>query len=216
MHSDWNVWTLLVSLWVLGSGVLVFRWLLQWFYLSAMVKVASPVDIDAPLPVRETTSTLEPGLFGIFSPTLVLPAGIAKHLSPVELDSILAHELCHWQRRDNLTAALHMLVETLFWFHPLVWWLGGKLVVERERACDEAVIQFGSDRHVYAEVHRGEGAMENAGGREEGSPESKRSQAQPGGIQHQGQRLSADCRRAVRPWRVDDPVFWIARGLRQG
>jgi len=54
-------------------------------------------------------------------------------------------------RRDNLTAALHMLVEAVFWFYPVVWWLGGRLVDERERACDEAVVRTGNDPQVYAE-----------------------------------------------------------------
>jgi beta-lactamase regulating signal transducer with metallopeptidase domain len=44
-----------------------------------------------------------------------------------------------------------MLVEALFWFHPLVWWVGAKMVEERERACDEQVLELGSERHVYAE-----------------------------------------------------------------
>ncbi len=55
------------------------------------------------------------------------------------------------RRRDNLTAALHMLVEAIFWFWPPVWWLGTCLVAERERACDEAVLASGSDPAVYAE-----------------------------------------------------------------
>jgi hypothetical protein len=44
-----------------------------------------------------------------------------------------------------------MLVEALFWFHPMVWWIGGRLVDERERACDEAVVRAGHDPAVYAE-----------------------------------------------------------------
>jgi uncharacterized protein (TIGR03435 family) len=44
-----------------------------------------------------------------------------------------------------------MLVEALFWFHPLVWWLGARLVTERERACDEEVLRLGSEPQVYAE-----------------------------------------------------------------
>jgi len=147
----WNAWTIVLSIWLPGSVALLCLRLIQWLRLSAIVKTSSPLDIDASIPVRETTSTLEPGIFGIFSPTLLMPAGIAGHLAPAQLDAILAHELCHWRRRDNLTAAIHMLVEALFWFHPFVWWLGGRLVVERERACDEAVIQSGSDRQTYAE-----------------------------------------------------------------
>jgi hypothetical protein len=68
------------------------------------------------------------------------------------MDAILAHELCHFRRRDNLTAAVHMLVESLFWFHPLVWWLGRKLAEERERACDEAVLAAGNDPCIFAEA----------------------------------------------------------------
>jgi uncharacterized protein (TIGR03435 family) len=59
--------------------------------------------------------------------------------------------MCHVRRRDNLTSAVHMVVEALFWFHPLVWWLGVRLMEERERACDEEVLESGSERQVYAE-----------------------------------------------------------------
>jgi beta-lactamase regulating signal transducer with metallopeptidase domain len=44
-----------------------------------------------------------------------------------------------------------MLVEAVFWFHPLVWWIGARLVEERERACDEDVLRSGVEPHVYAE-----------------------------------------------------------------
>ena len=81
----------------------------------------------------------------------MLPDGIQARLNAQEMDAILAHELCHFRRRDNLTAAVHMLVESLFWFHPLVWWLGRRLMNERERACDEAVLAAGNDPRVFAE-----------------------------------------------------------------
>ena len=44
-----------------------------------------------------------------------------------------------------------MLVEAVFWFHPLVWWLETRLIDERERACDEEVIRLGNDPQLYAE-----------------------------------------------------------------
>src|SRR5262249_28263243 len=68
-----------------------------------------------------------------------------------QLQSIVAHELCHIYRRDNLAAAIHMIVESIFWFHPLVWWIGARLVEERERACDEEVVRQGAEPLVYAE-----------------------------------------------------------------
>ena len=84
-------------------------------------------------------------------PVLLWPEGISRHLEDAHLEAIVAHEVWHVRRRDNLAAALHMLIEAVFWFHPLVWWLGVRLVEERERACDEEVLQLGSERQVYAE-----------------------------------------------------------------
>src|ERR1035437_5615349 len=98
-----------------------------------------------------STAKLEPGVFGIFRPVLWLPAGIGDRLDDAELESILAHELCHVRRRDNLFAAIHMAVEAIFWFHPLVWWLAARLTEERERACDEEVVQMGGEPQIYTE-----------------------------------------------------------------
>jgi hypothetical protein len=90
-------------------------------------------------------------VFGIRNPVLLVPEGIANRLTRAQLQSILAHELCHVRRRDNLSAAMHMVVESVFWFHPLVWWIGARLVEEREQACDEDVVQLGNEPHDYAE-----------------------------------------------------------------
>ena len=96
-------------------------------------------------------SALEPGIFGIFRPVLLWPATISEHLQDSHLKAILAHEVSHARSRDNLAAAMHMAVEAIFWFHPMVWWLGARLVEERELACDEAVLQLGNPPSIYAE-----------------------------------------------------------------
>ena len=65
----------------------------------------------------------------------------------------MAHEVCHVRRRDNLAAALHSVVESIFWFHPLVWWLGARLVqgMNAKGPADEEVLRLGSAPEVYAE-----------------------------------------------------------------
>ena len=70
-----------------------------------------------------STTPVEPGIFGIYRPVLLWPRGISERLTDEQVEAILAHELCHLRRRDNLAAALHMVVQTIFWFHPLVWWI---------------------------------------------------------------------------------------------
>lgn len=80
-----------------------------------------------------------------------MPNGIVDCFTAREMEAIVAHELCHVRRRDNLAAAIHMAVEAAFWFHPLVWWVGARLVEEREWACVEEVLTTGGDPRVYAE-----------------------------------------------------------------
>jgi len=143
---------LLIATWAAGTLLALLIWGMRWLKLRALVRAARPLAISAPLPVLTSSAPIEPGLIGIFRPVLMLPDGIQTRLNRQEMDAILAHEFCHFRRRDNLTAAVHMLVESLFWFHPLVWWLGRRLMNERERACDEAVLAAGNDPRVFAEA----------------------------------------------------------------
>jgi bla regulator protein blaR1 len=149
------------ALWILGCTAVVTHFLRRWRSARAIVRSSTPLRTGraaelwnrrtAGIELVSSQAALEPGVFGIFRPVLYLPAKIVTSLSEPELDAILAHELCHVRRRDNLTAALHMVVEAIFWFHPLVWWLGARLVEERERACDEDVLLSGVEPMVYAE-----------------------------------------------------------------
>ena len=141
--------SLALAIWLCGAIGVVCYWLIRWRRLRMALRGAVPLAIEAPIPVLGSRELREPGVLGIFRPALFLPDGIADRLAPNELQAILAHEVCHARRRDNLTAALHMAVEAVFWFHPLVWWLGARLLAERERACDEAVLQS-ADPETYA------------------------------------------------------------------
>jgi uncharacterized protein (TIGR03435 family) len=142
---------LLLAIWACGFLAVAFSWWRRWRRVRAAVSAGSPLAMEAEVPVLSSPAMLEPGVFGIFRPVLLLPEGIPHRLAPAHLEAILAHELCHVRRRDNLAAAIHMAVEAIFWFHPLVWWLGARLVEERERACDEEVLRLGSQPEVYAE-----------------------------------------------------------------
>jgi bla regulator protein BlaR1 len=142
---------MLFSVWLFGFAAQSLAWRRRWRRLRAALQGASPLHLGLPIRAVSTPSRLEPGVFGIFRPILILPQGIAGQLTTAQFESVLAHELCHARRRDNLAAAIHMLVEALFWFHPLVWWIRVRLVEERERACDEEVLRSAADPQDYAE-----------------------------------------------------------------
>jgi bla regulator protein BlaR1 len=158
---------LFIAAWFCGFVVVLSLWYTRWRWIFAATRAAAPLrhgrEVEALRRLEQiggwprridmllSRASLEPGVFGIARPVLLWPEGISEHLEDAHLEAILAHELWHVRRRDNLAAAIHMIVEAVFWFYPLVWWLGARMVEERERACDEEVLGRGSDRQVYAE-----------------------------------------------------------------
>jgi beta-lactamase regulating signal transducer with metallopeptidase domain len=140
---------LVMGVWALGVLVSAVCWAMRWRGVRLLVRESRPLAISAPIPVRMTRSSFEPGLIGIVRPALLLPEGLSERLSAEEMQAVLAHEVCHLRRRDNLTFALHMITQTLFWFYPLTRWLGRRLIIERERACDEMVLAAGHDADAY-------------------------------------------------------------------
>lgn len=138
-------------LWLCGFAANNLAWWRRWRRVCGALRAASRLPLNLPIRVMSSPARLEPGVFGIFKPVLLLPEGIERRLTPAQLKAVLAHELCHVRRHDNLAAAIHMVVEALFWFHPLVWWIQARLVEERELACDEEVLRMETDPQDYAE-----------------------------------------------------------------
>lgn len=155
-------------LWLAGVLFVAGAWIRAWRRVAAALVGARPaaggaelvalrrleraMGMRRPIPLLLSESALEPGIFGVLKPKLVWPRSISEKLSEGQIEAIVAHEVVHVQRRDNLAAALHMMVEALFWWHPLAWWLGRRMMDERERACDEAVVLLGNAPETYAEA----------------------------------------------------------------
>jgi bla regulator protein blaR1 len=150
-HAPISIAPILLSVWFCGVLIGVLYWFRCWRQVRAVRRNAIPLAFGLPIPVMLSRSKIEPGVFGISRPVLLLPEGIRERLTAGQLEAVLMHEMCHVRRRDNLTAGIHMLVETIFWFHPLLWWIRPQLIKERERACDEEVLARGSDAEKYAE-----------------------------------------------------------------
>lgn len=92
-----------------------------------------------------------PTAIGFVRPAVVLPAWLLAELSPAELRQLVLHELAHLRRWDDWTNLAQQIVKALFFFHPAVWWIERRVSLEREMACDDAVVAETANPRAYAE-----------------------------------------------------------------
>jgi len=99
------------------------------------------------LPVRVSPMIWIIGL----KPQVLLPMELFRRLEPAAQSSLLAHEPAHMRRRDHLVRLLQLLISTLFWWHPVVWWACRELQQLEELCCDAMVVGLvPSSRKAYA------------------------------------------------------------------
>ena len=91
-----------------------------------------------------------PAAIGFWKRTIVLPAWALRELPANDLNVVLLHELAHLRRWDAWTNLIQKIVRSIFFFHPAVWWIENRLSVEREMACDDAVLEQTANPHGYA------------------------------------------------------------------
>jgi len=161
-------WGLLLFLvWVLASLVAMLRLALGLWRLRALRRSCTAIDVrDLGPVIRETIAAFNssrsvslatsehvsvPSVIGFFNPMIVIPAWALRELSPDELNIILLHEFAHVRRWDAWTNLLQKMVRAVFLFHPAVWWIEGRLSLEREMACDDHVLAETANPRGYAQ-----------------------------------------------------------------
>ncbi len=148
--------------WAVGTAVMVGIWFFRLRRINhrltppmieeqaAMNSALRRIRVHAPVQLRSSESATGPALHGLWRATLIIPKGLSQKLTASEFEAVLLHELVHSRRLDNLTAVFVHVLLCVFWFHPLLWLIEGRLNVERERACDELVIVTGVTPRIYA------------------------------------------------------------------
>lgn len=106
-------------------------------HLQRRVRVLLSACIDVPL------------VLGSYRPTLLLPAAALSNLSDAQWSAIIAHELAHLRRYDDLVNLLQLLLETMFFYHPAVWWLSARIRQEREFCCDDVAARATGDAAMF-------------------------------------------------------------------
>jgi uncharacterized protein (TIGR03435 family) len=164
------LWLAQVQLWALpvwSAGVLLFSLRLVWGCTQALAlgrggepadhsmcaivaAVAARMGVKRPVRVRISTLVDGPSVLGWLRPLMLLTPAAAIGLTPAQLEAVIAHELAHIKRWDYLVNVFQIVAETLFFYHPAVWWMSHRIRVERELCCDDLAIRACGDPVCYA------------------------------------------------------------------
>lgn len=179
----------LTLFWITGTCLFQGRLFMQWSTAQRLkrsgIRSAPPrwqrvvLALCDQLRVRRTVRLLEsslvqvPMVMGWLKPVILVPGYVLTGLTPKELRMVIAHELAHVRRHDYIINIVQALFESLLFYHPGVWWLSGRLRVEREYCCDDIAVSLCRDPLSYAralsslDALRGEGyqaALASTGG----------------------------------------------------
>ncbi len=160
----WTFW--LVLLWLLGSLLVLGQVLLGYLSLWSLQRrcgclsqgdwpellgrLRQQLKIHRPVELLSTPLRTMPMTWGLLRTRLLLPEQAASW-PPEQRRAVLLHELGHAKRWDCLTQLVAQIACALYWFNPLVWIAWRRIQVERERACDDLVLDTGAKATAYAE-----------------------------------------------------------------
>lgn len=158
-------WTLVVGIWAAGALAVLLMVLLERLSVRRLTRssrearghgllaeareLARELDLRDEIDLRLSPTADSPLSWGLWRPRIVLPAN-AEEWPEDDRKAALLHELGHARRRDVFTQTLAAVSCALLWFHPLVWLAATRMRDERERACDELVLQAGMRSTSYA------------------------------------------------------------------
>jgi bla regulator protein BlaR1 len=121
---------------------------------EAAARIAKQMGLRRCPPVRLLTAAQSPMLCGV-GPRIciVLPTAVVERLAPAAQDTIVAHELAHYARRDHWVRVVEMIATGCFWWHPAVWWARRQMETAEEQCCDALVMEHcQGQKRAYAEA----------------------------------------------------------------
>ncbi|MFD1707221.1 BlaR1 family beta-lactam sensor/signal transducer [Siminovitchia sediminis] len=109
--------------------------------INEMLEVCKEaVGVKKKVWLKETSLVASPVTFGLLQPYILLPKNTREEFSLNELKYVLLHELTHQKSKDVLVNYLMLLLQTVYWFNPFVWWALKRMRIDRELACDASVL----------------------------------------------------------------------------
>ena len=159
MVAVWVAGVALLAIWHIGGWVGLLRLKqsalplgqagLEGQCVAAARRLARKLGLSGPIRLLKSARLVGPVAVGVLRPAVLMPMTMLTGLSMPHIEAILAHEIAHLRRYDYLVNLLQGLVETVLFYHPAVWWVSGRIRIERENCCDDVAVGVCGDHTTY-------------------------------------------------------------------
>ncbi|MFC5271081.1 M56 family metallopeptidase [Adhaeribacter terreus] len=157
---------LIVTIWFMGLLVMALKMLgglayvqrlkhyqakplgLRW--QNKLNELQAKLNFTKPVALLESLQVKVPVAIGYLKPVILVPVGAVNGLTEKQVEAILAHELGHIYRHDYLFNLVQSVVETIFFYHPAMWWISANVRAERENCCDDIALNLCGDSIAFA------------------------------------------------------------------
>ena len=156
----------IVAIWLCGVLILSARLIGGWIaahrlttrraqpaadhWERSLYRISVALQLRRSIRLLESAAVEVPTVVGWLRPVVLLPIASLSGLSFQQIEMVLAHELAHIRRHDFIVNLMQSVVETLLFYHPAVWWISGRIRVEREHCCDDLAVAVFGDPVQYA------------------------------------------------------------------
>lgn len=171
LTQKWSQWLetrmpMMLTIWLGGVAILMMRLLFSLGWVShiryesfpeeqlqeSLNHIISRLALKVKAVTSESHYIKSPVTIGHLKPLILFPVGIVNQLTPKEVEAILTHELAHIVRRDYLSNLIQSFIETIFYYHPVVWWISRTVRSERENRADDLAVSWCGDHLAYAKA----------------------------------------------------------------
>ncbi len=157
--------SVIVTLWLLGFILFSMRFIgcvlyvqrlktvginpLNDFWYYRLKELSNSIGVKQLVEIYESSKVKAPVAMGYLKPVILLPLGMLTGLPQEQVEAIIIHELAHIKRYDFILNLIQTLIETIFFYHPVVWWITSTINSERENCCDDSTLKLCGGSLVY-------------------------------------------------------------------
>jgi beta-lactamase regulating signal transducer with metallopeptidase domain len=159
---------IIVKLWMIGVFFFILKFIFSYLYtnrlrrtqtsdisddwLKHFYKIESKLNIKRKIRYIESKLVKAPLMLGYLKPVVVFPIGLLTGIPTNQIEAIISHELAHIRRNDYIINVLQTIIETVFFFHPAVWYISSQIRKERENCCDDIALTVCEGSIIYAKA----------------------------------------------------------------